>query len=121
MLRRSARALRVHTSNYLRPRAESRTLEESISANDKAGEDATKNTFQDFIDLQGALLPYRFVRLGDEINAVIANPSVLIPTPGSLPFFGRLVFMFFLGWFMTRGATLDRLQVPEVSPAEGTQ
>jgi hypothetical protein len=103
MLRRSARALRQHTSNLYRVPGAGVPLSVAVKEHQATGEDAARNTTLDFLELHFRLVPYRVTRLIDEVCELTRNPSHMIPTVDSIPFFVKCVFLFYLGWFMCRG------------------
>ena len=85
MLRRCSAMRRMHASAFLHDVTQPRkSTKELVDEQERHGEDAASNLTQDFITLQFSLLRYRFIRLDDEIRAVLKAPTESIHPVGFL-------------------------------------
>lgn len=118
MLRTQKPLLRVLVSRFLQPidaPSHTVTLDAAVIGCDRIGDDATRNLWQDYTELQGMLVAYRINRLAMEWHHFKKHPLDAIPSLQQIPYeLLALALIYVSSWWSARGRTFETLEVPSL-------
>lgn len=101
------------TSSLLREPSDKTSMKATISQYDSAGADVSTTSTKEFIHLQGQLIPYRIVKLNEELKAARSLGMGAFPTGSALfTTAGALLVFYILGYLWGRRSILPLQRAP---------